>query len=257
MDVIDKIVERTLVDVEKRKARIPESYLDTSKELRGLKGAISRKKEEGRVPIISEIKPGSPTLGRIADVDATSSAKSMQAAGACAISVVTEPHYFFGSLENIQKARKAVSIPILRKDFMVDEYQIKESKYYGADAVLLIVSILGDKVREFLDMVRVSGLEAIVEVHEESELEIALDSGAEILGINNRNLRTLEVDLSTTKRLAPLVGGNKIIVSESGIKTKEDLRFVLDSGADAALIGTSIMQAGDIREKIGGFVNLK
>lgn len=254
MDVIENIVERTLMEVEQRKERIPAEHFNLSSKSLSLYDAILNKKKEG-TPVISEIKPGSPSLGRIADIDVESAAKAMESAGACAISVLTEPHYFFGSLENLKKAKEAVEIPILRKDFIVNEYQIKESKHYGADAILLMVSVLGKRTKEFLNQTEKLGMEAIVEVHDESELKIALNAGAKIVGINNRNLKNLKVNLETTKKLAPMIGEGKIVVSESGIKSKEDLRFVLDSGADAALIGTTLMQAKNIEEKIKEFLS--
>jgi len=257
MDLIKEIVDRTRADVQKRKARVPQDAFKVDREARealSLIAAIEAKREEGKNAIISEIKPASPSLGSIRTVDPRQAALDMEAGGACAISVLTEPHYFSGSIESLEAVRKAVDIPILRKDFIVDEYQLYEAKHHGADAVLLMVSVLGDQVKSFLEAAHSLGLEALVEAHDEAELGLAVESGAKLIGINNRNLKDLKVDLATTGRLAPRVPEGRTIVSESGVKTPEDLKTVLSYGAHAALVGSSIMRAPDVRTAVAALV---
>ncbi|MEO2117275.1 MAG: indole-3-glycerol-phosphate synthase, partial [Methanocaldococcus sp.] len=168
--------------------------------------------------------------------------------GATALSILTEPKYFNGSYYNLIVARE-LDIPILMKDFIVDFYQIEIASEIGANAVLLIVSTLKDDVGEFLDYAKENDLECLVETHSEDEIDIALDAGAKIIGINNRDLKTLKIDLSTTEKLAPLIPKNKIKIGESGIYTKEQLNYILKF-TDAALIGSSIMESENIREKV-------
>lgn len=243
--MLDEIVEKTRAELQVRKREVPARLFKNEGRTRSLKGAILR----ARKAVITEIKPASPSEGRIRDLDITQTACAMERGGACALSVLTEPFYFSGSLENLRKARDAIRIPVMRKDFIIDEYQLLEARHYGADAVLLMVSILGEDTKMFYEKTRELGMEALVEVHEESEIKIALASGAEIIGINNRNLKDLRVDLNTTKNLAANIPKGKIIVSESGIKTKHDLDFVLKY-ANAALVGTSLMRADDIEKAV-------
>jgi indole-3-glycerol phosphate synthase len=253
MDVIEGIVGKTRAELGLRKGRIPLEEFDLSAKSKSLRKSILDKKARGKNAIISEIKPASPSAGRLREVDAAGLAEAMERGGACAISVLTEPFYFFGSLENLQRAKKATRLPVLRKDFIIDEYQLYEAKHYGADAVLLMVAVLGEGLGGFYKKTKELGMEALVEVHNESELEIALDAQAELIGLNNRDLRNLRVDLNTTKKLAGGIPKNKTTVSESGIKTKEDLTFVLNH-ADAALIGTTLMRAVDVEKAVRGFV---
>ncbi len=209
-----------------------------------------------RVPIISEIKPSSPSSGNLKlSLDPFKIATEMEEGGAVGISVLTEPSYFKGSIENLLAARKAVDLPILMKDFIVDERQIYFAAKAGADAVLLMPSIC--KLKELYEAATNCGLEALVEVQESKDIVEAAEVGVELVGINNRDLKTLEVDLSRTSKLVPLVRehcGDIVVVSESGIVTPEHVRYVLDSGADAVLVGTSIMKAKDIGAKVRSLV---
>jgi len=248
--MLDQIVARTRDEVAFRKARIPAELFKTDGPTRSLKKAITSAKGNA---IITEIKPASPSEGNIREVDPAAEAKAMERGGACAISVLTEPFFFHGSLMNLQKAKSFVKIPVIRKDFIVDEYQLLEAKHYGADAVLLMVSVLGDDLTVFYKKVKELGMEALVEVHDEKEIKVALEAGAEIIGINNRNLKDLSVDLDTTKKLAPRIPKSKILISESGIKTRADLDFVLNH-AGAALVGTSLMRATDLEKTVADFV---
>jgi indole-3-glycerol phosphate synthase len=247
--MLEGILARTRTEIEARKSRIDSSLFKLDGETRSLKVALSGKGNA----IIAEIKPSSPSMGRLRAVDVPAVARQMENGGARALSVLTEPFYFHGSLENMRKAKDACSLPVMRKDFIIDEYQLLEAKHYGADAVLLMVSALGDEVKGFYKKARGLGMEALVEVHDEDELDIALSSGAEIIGINNRNLKDLSVDLNTSKILSKKVPPGKIIVSESGVKSRSDLDFVLKY-ADAALIGSSLMLSPNIEAALRGLV---
>jgi indole-3-glycerol phosphate synthase len=245
MTVLEDIVAKTRAELQLRKDRIPAKEFDLDGETRSLSKAIKSRKKA----VITEIKPGSPSEGQIRNVDAALVAREMEAGGAAALSVLTEPFYFSGSVENLKKAKDATSLPVMRKDFVIDDYQLREAKHYGADAVLLMVSVLKNDTGDFYDRVKELGMEAIVEAHDKEELDTALDSGAEIIGINNRNLSDLTVDLATTQKLSQRVPDEKIIVSESGVKTKEDLEYVLQY-ADAALVGTSLMRSDNIKKAV-------
>jgi len=249
MTVIDDIIQKTRTELESRKAKIPVESFDIKGKSRSLSKAI----KSNKTAVISEIKPASPTLGKIRDLNVPKTAREMEEGGACAISVLTEPFFFGGNLNNLTEVKKAVGIPVLRKDFIIDEYQLYEAKHYKADAVLLIVAALGDSTAGLLSKAKELGMEALVEVHTEEELE-SVKSDAEIIGINNRNLGDLTIDLETTKRLASKVPEGKLIISESGVKNKEDLMRVLGYGADAALIGTSLMKSRDIKGALSGLL---
>ena len=172
-------------------------------------------------------------------------------AGASAISVLTEPYFFKGSNNFLMEISENVSIPILRKDFTIDEYMIYEAKLLGASAVLLIVSILDDaQLKEYLDLSHDLGLSAIVETHDANEIKTALDAGAEIIGVNNRNLADFTVDIENSIRLRSLVGDDVVFISESGIKTKEDVTRLKENNVDAVLIGETLMRSEDKKSMI-------
>jgi len=256
--MLDEIVARTRAEVEVRKWAMPADKFQLDSETRSLKASLrARSTGMGNKAVITEIKPASPSEGKICDVDVPETARAMEAGGACALSVLTEPFYFGGSLENLRKAKAAVKIPVMRKDFIVDEYQLFEAKHYGADAVLLMVSVLGNRTKQFYEAARRLGMEALVEVHDVNELKAALGSGAELIGINNRDLKTMKINLNATKELSDKIRkmspGAKLIVSESGITSRADLDFVLKY-ADAALIGTSIMRSGDIESAVKNLI---
>ncbi len=213
---------------------------------RNILESIKDRKQKNLIPVIAEVKPSSPTrfIRDVTPQDAARIAKQMEAAGAAAISVLTEPHYFKGSIQNLNSVRSTVGIPVLRKDFIIDKTQIYEAE---SDLILLIAGILGISLDDFVNEALASGREPLVEVHNRSELETALTTRANIIGINNRDLTTMKVDISTTEKLAPLARG-RIIISESGISSPEDAVRMLGAGADVILVGTSIMQ-GNIYEK--------
>lgn len=209
--------------------------------------------------IIAEIKRASPSKGWISpDLDAVATARAYARAGACAISVLTEGRRFGGSLADLEAVSGAVTdTPILRKDFILDEYMIAEARAFGADLVLLMVSVLGGRTREMLETARRYGLEALVEVHDEAELAIALDARAAIVGINNRNLKTLAVDLGTSERILPMIPPGIVKVVESGISSPEEVRRFASLGADAFLVGETLIRSGDPSSEIGKLLSRK
>jgi indole-3-glycerol phosphate synthase len=212
-------------------------------ERRDFAAALSR----GALQVIAELKRASPSRGVMReDFRRDDIARSYEAAGASALSVLTEERYFLGSLEDLEAARAAVRLPVLRKDFIIADYQIYESVAAGADALLLIVAALSDEdLRSFLERCRDLRIAALVEVHDQIELRRAVQAGAAIIGVNNRDLKTLEMDLTTSFRLRAGIPADCIAVSESGIKTWEDLRRIAQAGYHAVLIGERFMTAAD------------
>lgn len=222
--------------------------------------AVAATRAEGRAPVIAEVKPASPgkTFREIIPEAAAELAWEMEEAGAVAISVLTEPGVFHGSLENLKEVRKTVCLPVLRKDFIIDKVQLEEE---GSDLVLLIAGILGKELGEFVELAIEKGFEPLVEVHSREELELALETKTRIIGINNRNFETLEIDLATTEELAPIIreydldhGTSHIIISESGMNSSSDVRRVMQAGADAVLIGSALMESDSVFEKTKEFV---
>jgi indole-3-glycerol phosphate synthase len=201
----------------------------------------------GRVLVIAEMKRRSPSAGVLRpDLDPPATAQMYEAAGAAAISVLTEPDFFGGSLDDLRAARQATQRPILRKDFVIDPLQVFESRAAGADLVLLIVRALPEAgLRDCLRAAAALGMEALVEVHDRGELELALDLGAELIGINNRDLDLLTTDLAVTERLAPLVPADRYAISESGISGAGDVRRLRACGVRAVLVGESLLRAPD------------
>lgn len=199
------------------------------------------------VKVIAEMKRASPSAGVLrSEYDCGGIARAYEGAGAAALSVLTEADCFAGSLDNLGEARAAVRLPVLRKDFIVDEYQVYESVAGGADALLLIVAALGDSaLRRLIERASRLGLAALVEVHTDEELDRALDAGAPIIGVNNRNLKTLDVDLETSFKLRPRIPSHCLAISESGIRSGADLRRLAAAGYHAALVGEHFMRADD------------
>ncbi|USZ69646.1 indole-3-glycerol-phosphate synthase [Halorussus salilacus] len=217
---------------------------DLSVEARSLPDALARAESEGRVPVIAEVKPTSPTTDGTREADPVELAERMVEGGAAALSVLTEPDHFGGSPENLRRVREAVDVPVLRKDFVLDESQLDA---VAADAVLLIARFVGDDLPELVEAAERRGFQPLVEVHDRSELREALDAGAEILGVNNRDLARLEVDLETFEAVAPHAPDEVTLVAESGISSPEDARRMREAGADGLLVGSAIM-AGDVTE---------
>lgn len=210
------------------------------------------KRNGGRVRVIAEVKRMSPSAGVISSAaSAGPLASRYERAGACAVSVITCEYKFGGHIADLEEARAGCGLPLLRKDFLVEPYQVLESRAFGASAVLLIADALeAREIRSLASYARELGMEALVEAHSRESLEKALDSGAEIIGINNRDLATLEVDTDTTSRLLPFVPPGHVVVSESGIDTAEAARRMEESGVDAILVGEALMRAPDPGRKI-------
>ena len=208
--------------------------------------------KDPEIAIIAEVKKASPSKGLIAeDFDYIEIAKDYEQAGASAISVLTEPYFFQGSNDFLKEISENVSIPILRKDFTIDEYMIYEAKLLGASAILLIVSILdANQLKEYLDLAHELGLSAIVETHDADEIRTAMDAGAGIIGVNNRDLADFTVDINNSINLRRLVSEDIIFISESGIKTKEDVSRLKENNVDAVLIGETLMRSDDKKSLI-------
>ncbi|MCP4683380.1 MAG: indole-3-glycerol phosphate synthase TrpC [Desulfobacterales bacterium] len=232
-----------------KKTGLPQIKAMDRLEVRDFKGAVSSDKGTG---LIAEIKFASPSAGVIRDrSDPVAIGSVYEDAGAAAISLLTDEKFFGGSLENLVPLKKGVSLPILRKDFIVDEIQVRESSLFGADAILLIARILSwQQLKELLATAKDSGLAVLTEIHDKGDLDKSVEAGADIIGINNRDLDTFEVDIRTTLELAPLVPKACILVTESGINTGEDIRLLKKCGINAALVGTSIMKSSEPKEKI-------
>ncbi|MDR2047356.1 MAG: indole-3-glycerol phosphate synthase TrpC [Clostridiales bacterium] len=249
--ILDKIAAGAYKRVENAKKE--KSLKEIEKEAYGLaleaNGGFPFAKalKKAGLSFICEIKRASPSKGVIADgFPYTDIAKEYAAAGADAVSVLTEPEFFLGRDEYLTAVSRAVNLPLLRKDFIVDEYQIYVARLIGASAVLLISALLNaEKIGRFLEIARNLGLSVLAETHSREEIDMALDGGAEIIGVNNRDLRTFEVDLRTSERLRPFIPKSATFVSESGIKSRADVEFLEGIGADAVLIGEYIMRAND------------
>ena len=246
--MLDKIVVVKREEVAQRKRSLPPSALKERiaqcRATRDFAAALSGDSTR----LIAEVKRASPSRGVLCpDFDPVALAKSYAQAGAAAISVLTETNYFQGSIDHLVAIREAVNLPLLRKDFIFDPYQIYESRTYGADALLLIVAILSqEQLKELLSLGSSLGLSCLVEVHNESEVERALSSSAKIIGINNRDLATFAVDINTTHRLRPLIPKERIVVSESGVSRREDVEKLKEWGVNAVLVGEALITADDI-----------
>jgi indole-3-glycerol phosphate synthase len=213
---------------------------------------LSPKVLGARWRIIAEIKRASPSRGTIrADLDPEAVARMYEANGAVAVSVLTEPRFFRGDVGFLSTVRRAVDLPVLRKDFIFDPYQVYEARAWGADAFLLIVAMLDSPLlEELIGLGRGLGMEALVEVHDQEELARALDVDCRVIGINNRNLADFTVDLNTTVELSRRIPGGKVVVSESGIKTQDDLLRLEREGVSAFLVGESLLSEGDVGENL-------
>lgn len=257
-DVLEDIVAHTRKRVEVQKQQIPSSQLEqrlkSQKPARPFAQALRR---PGGLTLIAELKPASPSAGMIRpENDPTARIQAYARGGAAALSILTEEFYFQGSPHNLELARRHTNLPLLRKDFIVDRYQIEESRALGADAVLLIATLLpGTLLNEFLSHARDAGLESLVEVHDEADLDSALKAGATLIGVNSRNLRTLTVDLRISKKLAALIPKpGETLVAESGIRRPDQLAEIRQWGFDAVLIGETLMRDPDPERIVASFV---
>ena len=217
---------------------------------RGFADALGRARAAGRYALIAEIKRASPSKGLIRnDFNPVTLARAYAAGGASCLSVLSDTPYFQGADDHLPLARAAVDLPVLRKDFMLDAYQIVESRAMGADCILLIMAALDDAEARELEQVALSfGMDTLIEVHDQAELERALKLDAKLIGINNRNLKTLETDTATTRALAGLVPDDRLVVSESGLATPADLAEMADAGAGCFLIGEALMRQPDVEQ---------
>jgi indole-3-glycerol phosphate synthase len=245
--VLDRILDARRAAVDHRKRVLPETALKygvkAASPVRDFSGVLSR---EG-LNVIAELKPASPSRGVIRDpFDAVALARTLAAAGAAALSVLTEPEFFGGSLKNMRDARKEIAAPVLRKDFIFDAWQVWESRANDADSFLLIVAALEQgALIELMALGRQLGMEPLVEVHTSIELDRALAAEARMIGVNNRDLRTLEVRLETALELIELIPDDRVAVAESGLSTHGDLQRLRDAGFDAFLIGERLMRVAD------------
>ena len=251
--ILSRIIEEKRRVVEEAKRAKPQDEL--VKEIKNISVKSSFKKSISRphhVNLIAEIKKASPSKGILrGDFNPARIAMTYQANGASAISVLTDERFFEGKLEYIKTVKEHVSLPVLRKDFIIDEYQIYESVWAGADAILLIAELLStNEMALFYNLAVSLGLDVLTEVHNEEDVEKALTTGANIIGINNRDLHTFKVDLGATQKLARIIPQNKVRVSESGIKSYEDVMFLKSLGINAVLIGEAFMEAADIAAKM-------
>jgi indole-3-glycerol phosphate synthase len=246
--ILDKIAAATRKRVAARKTLCSQAVIEASACLLDRSpGRFENALSAPGLSFICELKRASPSKGLIAsDFPYLKIAKEYDAAGAAAVSVLTEPDFFMGSDDYLRDVAKTVSIPVLRKDFTVDVYQIYEAKLLGASAVLLICTLLDEKtLAAFIETARALGMSALVEAHDEREVDAALRCGARIVGVNNRDLATFSVDLGLSLRLRPLVPGNVLFVAESGITSADDIKALAEGGVDAALIGEAVMRAPD------------
>lgn len=253
MSILDELADYSRTRVKNAKSIISAEEIK-AKALELPKGNLSFEQalKTEDISFICECKKASPSKGLIApDFPYLQIAKEYEAAGANAISVLTEPSRFLGSDKYLEEIAKAVSIPCLRKDFTVDEYQIYEAKLLGASAVLLICSILPeDTIKDYIKICDTLGISALVEAHDENEVKSALRSGARIIGVNNRNLKNFTVDTENSKKLRALIPSDVLFVSESGVKSADDIRLLREIKADAVLIGETLMRAEDKKQKL-------
>lgn len=240
--ILDDIVAYKIKQIEEEKREMPlKEFEDKIQDIvtRDFKAALNKP----GINIISEIKKASPSKGIIKpDFDPVAIAKVYEQISIDAISVLTEKKFFMGSDEYIAQVKGVTSKPVLRKDFIVDEYQIFQAKKIGADAILLIVAVLGKRLKDFYKLAKELGLNCLIEVHSREELEIALEAEGEIIGVNNRDLRDFTVDLKTTEKFMKYMPKEDIVVSESGIKTPEDILYLKSIGVNAVLIGETFMR---------------
>jgi indole-3-glycerol phosphate synthase len=251
--ILDSIIEGVKEDVTARRvsAALLAEQVEQAPKVRDARAALSKL----GINLIAEIKRASPSKGALADIaDPAKLATQYAQGGASVISVLTEERRFKGSIEDFELVRKAVDLPLLRKDFIVTEYQVIESRAIGADLQLLIVAALSDsQLRDFYQMTAEMRMNSLIEVHDEQELERAIKIGAKIIGINSRNLKTLEVDPSAFNRLLPLIPNGVIRVAESGISSRADVEAIAALGGNAILVGETLVKAGD---PLAGISNL-
>ncbi len=255
--ILDEIIEVKRREVTEGKKAAPlaalEAVIGDMPPVRDFRRALAA----GACAIIAEVKRRSPSRGLIrADFDPVRIAGEYEKNGAAAVSVLTDATFFGGSNEDLAAVKKAISLPVLRKEFIIDPWQIHETRAIGADALLLIAAILDkSELREYRELAASLGLASLVEVHDRKELEAALDAGAEIIGINNRDLRTFITDITTSRALAPLIPAGRIVVAESGIRSRREVETLMQAGVRAFLIGETLVASPDIGTALRGLLN--
>jgi indole-3-glycerol phosphate synthase len=251
--MMDQLIAGAREGVEARRRDLPQADLESRLSARGEDRPFNEALVRPGLSLIAEFKRRSPSAGRLAreEIDLAAQVAAYERGGAAALSVLTDEPHFGGSLADLRAARAACDLPIIRKDFIVDPYQLYEAAVHGADAVLLIVAALDDDaLRSLRQEARAIDLDCLVEVHDEGELERALEAGAEVIGINNRNLDDMSVDIATTFELMPDVPAGKTVVAESGISGRAELEELDRVGVDAVLIGGALMEAPDPEAKV-------
>jgi indole-3-glycerol phosphate synthase len=260
-DKLGQILADKYEEVRERSATTPQSEMERraagAEPPRDFTGALCDAVAEGRVGLIAEIKRASPSGGLIRDpFDAAGLARAYEAAGAACLSVLTDAPHFQGSAEDLQAARAACALPVLRKDFMVHPWQVFEARAMGADAILLIMAALTDEMaHELEDIARSLDMAVLAEVHDRRELDRALGLETRLIGVNNRDLKTLTTDLATSDELVPLIPADRIPVSESGIRTPEDVRRICRAGARCLLVGEHLLRQADVTAAAGELIH--
>ena len=250
--MLDRIVAQKREEVEQRRKAVTIACLQERIARQKPSPDFALVLKSDHIRLIAEVKQTSPSRGMLRpNFNPIELAQIYSDCGAAAISVLTETNYFMGSIEHLAAINKVVQLPLLRKDFIFDPYQVYESRAYGADALLLIAAILSQRqLKELVSLSHSLGLRCLVEVHSEGEVERAVLSEAEIIGINNRDLNTFAVDINTTRRLRPLIPKEKIVVSESGIRSRSDMEKLRKWRVDAVLVGEALVTAGDVMAKM-------
>jgi indole-3-glycerol phosphate synthase len=263
MTILDDIADYKRREIDAAKAHIPPAEIEARARAadapRGFRAALLAARAEKRIGLIGEIKKASPSKGLIrADFDPTALARAYQAGGATCLSVLTDAPSFQGAPEFLVAARAATGLPVLRKDFMLDAYQVAEARAWGADATLIIMSMVDDAVAAaLLEAARTWGMDALVEVHDLQELLRALALGADMIGINNRDLKTFSTDVGVTLSLAPRIPADKLVVAESGLSRREDLALLAKAGVTTFLIGEGLMRHKDVAVATSTLVGAK
>jgi indole-3-glycerol phosphate synthase len=255
--ILTRIIRAKRERLQKAKTRVPDVIVKRMAQNAPVVASFSQALESpARVRIIAEVKKASPSKGVFnAHLDPAGLARTYTEAGASAVSVVTEEDFFQGDLSWINLVRKSSPLPVIRKDFVFDSFQVYETKGAGASAILLIAAMLRpDELKELLEIATAAKLDSLVEVHDETELEEALEAGAKIIGVNNRDLKTFNVDLETSLRLASRIPDDRLFVVESGVRTREDIQRLLDVGADAFLVGEHFVTSADPAAAIRGLL---
>ena len=251
--ILDTIIQHKRKELKHQQNQVPLTTLKSKlNSLEPTKDFLSAIAQPDTINLIAEVKKKSPSKGIIReDFDPVKIAKTYTENGASAVSVLTDEHFFAGSLKYLSAIRETVNLPLLRKDFTIDPYHIYQARVAGADAILLIVAALTpNQIREFQEIAASLSLASLVEVHTEKELNIALDANAQIIGINNRDLRTFNTSMDTTYKLCESIPDGKVIVSESGVYTRDDVESLCNVGVNAILVGESLMRSPDIGEKV-------